>query len=66
MAVSLVTAMAANFRPEEYKDEYKRALKALIEAKIKGEKIVVLEEPKIEMPDLMAALRASLEAVKAK
>jgi len=66
MAVSLVTAMATDFRPAEYKDEYRLALKALIEAKIKGEEIVVREEPKIEMPDLMAALRASLAAVKVK
>ncbi len=64
MAISLVNAMTTKFAPEEYKDEYQEALKKLIEAKIKGEKIVVPAVPKVEMGDLMAALRASVEAAK--
>lgn len=64
MAVSLVKTMAKVFQPEEYKDEYRQALKTIIEAKIKGEEIKVPKAPKIEIPDLMSALRASIEAAR--
>jgi DNA end-binding protein Ku len=64
MAVSLVKAMAKSFEPEDYKDEYQEALKKVVEAKIKGEKIVAPAMPKAEIGDLMAALRASIEAAK--
>lgn len=64
MAVSLVKAMAKSFKPEDYKDEYQEALKRVVEAKIKGEKIVAPAMPKAEIGDLMAALRASIEAAK--
>lgn len=56
MAISLVNAMAKNFNPEDYKDEYKEALKKVVEAKISGEKIVAPAMPKVEIGDLMAAL----------
>ncbi|MBI2980030.1 MAG: Ku protein [Chloroflexi bacterium] len=64
MAVSLVKAMAKSFTPEEYKDEYQEALKKVIEAKVTGEKIVAPAAPKAEIVDLMATLRASIEAAK--
>jgi DNA end-binding protein Ku len=64
MAVSLVKAMAKSFNPEDYKDEYQEALKIVVEAKVKGEKIVATAMPKAEIGDLMAALRASIEAAK--
>jgi DNA end-binding protein Ku len=64
MAVSLVKAMAKSFKPEDYKDEYKEALKIVVEAKVKGEKIVAPVVPKAEIGDLMAALRASIEAAR--
>jgi len=66
MAISLIKAMAKSFRPEDYHDEYQEALKKLVEAKVKGEKIVVPSVAKVEMVDLMAALRASLAASKVK
>ena len=56
--------MAKSFNPEDYKDEYQEALKKVVEAKIKGEKIVAPAMPKAEIGDLMAALRASIEAAK--
>ncbi len=62
MAISLVKAMAKDFKPEDYEDEYRHALKKVVEAKVKGEKIVTPEMPKVELVDLMAALRASIEA----
>ncbi len=66
MAVSLIKAMAKSFNPDDYKDEYQVALKQLIEAKVKGEKITAPAEPKVEIGDLMAALRASIAEAKKK
>lgn len=64
MATSLVNAMSIAFKPEEYKDDYREALKEMIEAKLKGVEIRAPEPPKAEIPDLMAALKASIEAAK--
>jgi DNA end-binding protein Ku len=64
MAVSLVKAMAQTFRPEAYKDEYSEALKKVVAAKMKGEKIIAPPAPKIEMGDLMESLRASIRAAR--
>lgn len=61
MAVSLVEAMTKNFQPTDYKDEYRKALEKVVQAKIKGEKIIAPEMPKAEFGDLMAALRTSIE-----
>jgi DNA end-binding protein Ku len=66
MAVSLVNAMAVPFKPDEYKDEYVKGLKKMVEAKMKGIELKAPEEPKTEIPDLMAALKASLTAAKKK
>jgi DNA end-binding protein Ku len=66
MAMSLVEAMSTTFKSESYQDDYRDALKKLIEAKLKGVTIKAPEEPKSEIPDLMAALKASLEAAKKK
>jgi DNA end-binding protein Ku len=64
MATSLVTAMATSFKPEEYKDEYHLALKKMVDAKLKGVEIKMPKEAEVEIPDLMSALKASLEAAK--
>ncbi len=64
LAVSLVKAMVRPFKPEEYKDEYQAALKTIVEAKVRGEEIVAPREEKVEIGDLMAALRASIEATR--
>jgi DNA end-binding protein Ku len=66
MATSLVKAMAIPFKPTEYKDEYQEALKEMVEAKLKGVEPKKMEEPKAEIPDLMAALKASIAAAKKK
>jgi DNA end-binding protein Ku len=66
MAVSLIKAMVKSFKPEEYHDEYQEELKKVVEAKIKGQKIVAPSVAKVEMVDLMQALRASVEATKVK
>jgi DNA end-binding protein Ku len=65
MAVSLVKAMGINFKPEDYKDEYRDALKKVVEAKVKGKELVTPAVPEAaETGDLMAALRASIQAAK--
>ena len=66
MAISLIKAMAKSFKPEDYHDEYQEALKKMVQAKVKGEKIIAPSVAKVEMADLMAALRASVESVKVK
>lgn len=62
MAASLVEAMARPFRPEEYQDEYRVALKKMLEAKMKGEEIKVPKAPKAKVGDLMTALKDSIAA----
>ncbi len=63
MAGSLIKIMEKKFEPAEYRDEYERALQELVEARLRGEEVKVTEMPRIEeIPDLMAALRASVEA----
>ena len=67
MARSLVESMAGDFVPEEYTDDYRAALQAVIEAKVEGREIVEAEEPQPSagnVVDLMSALRASVEAAK--
>jgi DNA end-binding protein Ku len=65
LAYSLVDAMEQDFDPDDYKDDYREALMELIKAKLEG--IEVPEEPvaaPTRVGDLMAALKASLEAAK--
>jgi len=67
MAQSLVQSMAGDFDPSQFTDEYREALQQVIEAKVEGRQIL---EPVTEQPtsatvvDLMAALRASVDAAK--
>lgn len=62
IARSLVDVMTTTFHPEQYEDRYKRVLEEIIEAKIQGEEVKVAPEPEIkEIPDLMSAVRASIE-----
>lgn len=66
MARQLIKQLAVEFDPSQFKDEYHKALKKLIDKKIKGEEIVVPEkaqEPERAV-DLMEALKASVEAAK--
>src|ERR1700754_1348469 len=66
MAQQLIESLVTDFEPERYKDEYREKVLELIEAKAAGEEIVVAPEaPKAErVPDLMAALEASLARVR--
>jgi DNA end-binding protein Ku len=63
MAAALIDNFATDWRPEKHKDTYREALCAVIEAKRTGKKIHRPPQPEEEgAPDIMAALRASLES----
>jgi DNA end-binding protein Ku len=68
MAASLVASMAGDFDPTQFTDEYREALESVIEAKVEGREVVQAAEPETsgggEVVDLMAALRASVDAAK--
>ncbi|ADG89688.1 non-homologous end joining protein Ku [Thermobispora bispora] len=66
MAESLIETMVEDFDPTAYSDAYREALQQVIEAKVAGKEVVAPEAPAEERPavDLMAALRASVEAAK--
>ncbi|MEW9553454.1 Ku protein [Nonomuraea sp. NPDC050783] len=66
MAESLINTMVADFDPSEYHDAYREALQQVIEAKVEGKEVVAAPEKEEAGPavDLMAALRASVEAAK--
>jgi DNA end-binding protein Ku len=66
MAKQLVESLSRPFEPSDFENEHKRDLMALIEKKLAGEEIQVAPEPEERepVPDLMAALQASLEQAK--
>jgi DNA end-binding protein Ku len=66
MASSLIETMAGDFDPSDYKDAYREALQAVIEAKAEGREVVQPAEAQEEpaAADLLSALRASVEAAK--
>jgi DNA end-binding protein Ku len=66
MAQQLIDSLTADFDPSRYHDEYREKVLELIERKAQGEEIAVQPEAPqpARVPDLMAALEASLAAVK--
>ena len=65
MAQTLIDNLTANWDPGEFKDEYREGLLRIVEAKINGEEIEVVEaEPAAKVVDLMEALKASVAAAK--
>jgi len=65
MARQLIENLTAGWDPEEFTDEYREALLRIVEAKISGEEIEVVEaEPTAKVVDLMEALKASVAAAK--
>ncbi len=66
MATSLIESMEGEFDPSQYKDAYREALQAVIDAKIEGREVARPAEEAEEEPaaDLLSALRASVEAAK--
>jgi DNA end-binding protein Ku len=70
IASQLVDSLAGHFQPEKYRDSYREQVLALIEQKAEGREIAVQppadEEVDSAVPDLMGALKASLDAVRAR
>jgi len=69
IAKQLIESLAGPFDADKYSDEYREEVLSLIERKAAGEEIAVqpaAEEEAEPVPDLMAALKASLDAVKDK
>jgi DNA end-binding protein Ku len=66
MAEQLIDSLSSGFDPSQYRDEYREKVLELIERKAQGEEIAVQPEAPepAKVPDLMAALEASLAAVK--
>jgi DNA end-binding protein Ku len=61
MAVQLVQSLTGEYDPEEFRNEYRESLRAMLEAKLAGEEIT-RPEPAAPVPvvDLMEALKASV------
>ena len=67
MAMQLIGQYQGDFDPDQYHDAYRERLMGVIEAKRSGEGVKpAVETEKPAAPDLLAALQASLEEVKAK
>lgn len=68
MAFALIDMLHEPFDPDRYKDEYRDVLMNMITTKLEGGEVVVASEDEApaQTVDLMAALRASIEATKAR
>src|SRR5918997_2202184 len=67
IAKQLVDSLAGTFDAEKYRDTYREEVLALVERKAAGKEIAVqpaADDEDAEVPDLMSALKASLDAVK--
>jgi DNA end-binding protein Ku len=62
VAQQLIEALAAKFEPEKFRDTFEENLKTLIKARLEGEEVTTVEQPRKPAPvvDLMAALKESL------
>lgn len=69
MATSFIKELEAEFDPSQFKDTYREALEQVVEAKLTGVAVEESEEETgkpAEVVDLVAALKASVEAAKKK
>ncbi len=67
IAKQLIDSLAGPFEPDKYHDEYRDQVLDLVERKAAGEEIAVQPEAEADdapVPDLMAALKASLDQVR--
>ena len=65
MAKQLIDSLSSEWEPDKYRDTYRERVLELIEQKAEGREIAVqpVEEPQ-PVPDLMAALEASVKAAR--
>jgi DNA end-binding protein Ku len=65
MAEQLIASMESEYDPDQYRDEYREALMAVIEAKVAGQKPEPAKKAEpTRIGDLMAALEASVAAAR--
>jgi DNA end-binding protein Ku len=69
MAASLIDTMTEDFEPGQYRDAYREALEAVVQAKVEGNDVVRpdgldLPEDRKQPADLTEILRASVAAAK--
>jgi DNA end-binding protein Ku len=67
MAGTLIESLSGEFDPNEHRDTYRTALEEVIEAKVAGHELVapqVRSDEGAAVVDLMAALRASVDAAR--
>jgi DNA end-binding protein Ku len=65
MARQLIDSLTSEWNPDEFSDAYRDALLQIVEAKLNGQEIEVVEaEPAAKVVDLMEALKASVAAAK--
>jgi DNA end-binding protein Ku len=65
LSISLVESMATNLEDVDMKDQYRDALREMIDAKIAGKQVVSVQEEEKPVVDIMSALRESIEKTKA-
>src|SRR5579859_2545564 len=65
LSVSLVESMASTLEDLDLKDNYRDALRELIDAKIAGREVVTVQEEEKPVIDIMTALKESIERTKA-
>jgi DNA end-binding protein Ku len=65
LARQLIDSLVTDWEPDRYRDSYRERVMELIESKARDEEMVV-ERPPVApvVPDLMEALRASVEAAR--
>jgi DNA end-binding protein Ku len=65
-AVMLIKSLKRDFDPANYDDEHRKRLLAIVDKKRKGQEIEIPDEPETPkaVPDLMAALEASIQRMK--
>ncbi|NND72145.1 MAG: Ku protein [Rhodothermales bacterium] len=64
LAQTLVDSMTVNFEDIELSDRYKDALQEVIDAKVAGKEIVIVEEEERPVVDIMTALQESITQAK--
>jgi DNA end-binding protein Ku len=66
MAQQLIESLSTDFDPDSYRDEYRESVLELVERKAEGHDVAIQAAPEApaEVPDLMAALEASIASAK--
>jgi len=66
LAEQLIASLAVPFEPQKYRDEYQQNVRAMIDAKLKGQEVTEVAQPHMApVIDLMEALKKSLAEKKA-